>query len=170
MQRVFLNPQQTPSGISVTFRPDADNLIDRLMSNLANSKANQLDGKISDALRNTLFGRPAGDNPMGGQDLVGRNIFRSREVNLPTYAGLAECFGITPDAQVCPPTPPPACMQCSTRSLPLVPAHAFGMVHMHALIPYRGFWCSNAWAACIASNSWPGCAVRILQSLTDHII
>lgn len=90
----------TPAGLSVTFRPDADALIDDLMSNLAASPANELDGQISDALRNSLFGRPSPDNAMGGQDLVGRNIFRSREVNLPTYAGLAECFGIPPDAQV----------------------------------------------------------------------
>jgi len=54
------------------------------------------------------------------EDLVGRNIFRSREVNLPTYAGLAECFGVTPDAQVRPGsslsrntlTRPAACARC----------------------------------------------------------
>eukprot|EP00892_Ulva_mutabilis_P008880 jgi/Ulvmu1/6364/UM290_0001.1 len=54
--------------------------------------ANEIDGRLSDALRNFLFGRSE------GQDLAGRNIFRSRELGLPTYAGMAECFGITPDA------------------------------------------------------------------------
>ena len=120
VQRVFLRPVETPSGLEVTFRSDADSLIDSLMSNLASSPANELDGAISDALRNFLFGRPGPNNPMGGQDLVGRNIFRSREVNLPTYAGLAECFGVTPDAQVRPGsslsrntlTRPAACARC----------------------------------------------------------
>eukprot|EP00892_Ulva_mutabilis_P005792 jgi/Ulvmu1/3585/UM169_0003.1 len=91
-ESVFLNVVETPEGPEVSFRPDADTFLDSLVRNLATSPANELDGKISDAIRNTLFGRIA------GEDLVGRNIFRSRDVALPTYAGLAECFGITPDA------------------------------------------------------------------------
>lgn len=102
LQGLFLNRRETPSGPAVTFQDNADDLINDLMTNLASSPANELDGQISDALRNSLFGRKSDDNPMGGQDLVGRNIFRSREVNLPTYAGLAECFGLRPDAQVGP--------------------------------------------------------------------
>lgn len=105
LQKVFLDvigaggPNPT---VTFDVEKGGDKLLDKLVSSLATSLANELDGLISDALRNTLFGRPTPDNPMGGQDLVGRNIFRSREVNLPTYAGLAECFGITPDAQVWP--------------------------------------------------------------------
>eukprot|EP00892_Ulva_mutabilis_P005801 jgi/Ulvmu1/3593/UM017_0005.1 len=59
----------------------------------------EIDGRLSDALRNFLFGRSE------GQDLAGRNIFRSRELGLPTYAGMAECFGITPDATIEAETP-----------------------------------------------------------------
>eukprot|EP00892_Ulva_mutabilis_P005142 jgi/Ulvmu1/29/UM001_0030.1 len=65
------------------------------MSALSTTTANEIDGRLSDALRNLLFGRSE------GQDLAGRNIFRSRELGLPTYADMAECFGITPDATGC---------------------------------------------------------------------
>ena len=110
MQSVFLNVVDTAAGPEVTFRPDAVSFLDSLVSGLVTSPANELDGKISDALRNTLFGRGA------GEDLVGRNIFRSRDVALPTYAGLAECFGVTPDAQVRPLMLSPKCPVQDTPS------------------------------------------------------
>lgn len=121
LQRVFLDVEETAAGPAITFNAESENLIDSLMSNLASSPANELDGQVSDALRNTLFGRKTPDNPMGGQDLVGRNIFRSRDVSLPTYAGLARCFGITPDAQVRMPRMAPGtcvcCVVCCVVSL-----------------------------------------------------
>ena len=107
MQKFFLERQSTAEGVAVTFRTDADTVLDDLVSALAASPANEMDGRVSDAMRNNLFGLDE------GQDLVGRNIFRSRDVALPTYAGLAQCFGITPDATVRPTSPLPAVVNCS---------------------------------------------------------
>ena len=108
MQSFFLEAEDTADGPAVNFRAGADAILDDLVSALATSSANELDGRVSDALRNNLFGLAE------GQDLVGRNIFRSRDVALPTYAGLAECFGITPDVTVRPsPTPLTSTSNCS---------------------------------------------------------
>lgn len=48
-----------------------------------------VDNHIVDGLRNFLFGM---------EDLVTRNLFRAREVGLPTYADTVECFGSAPIA------------------------------------------------------------------------
>ena len=68
------------------------------MLQLSTTTASEIDGKLSDALRNFLFGRAE------GEDLVGRNIFRGRELGVPTYAGVAQCFGLEFDDKVrsCP--------------------------------------------------------------------
>eukprot|EP00892_Ulva_mutabilis_P005800 jgi/Ulvmu1/3592/UM017_0004.1 len=84
---------------SVTYKDNAESSVANVMAALSTSTANEIDGRLSDALRNFLFGRSE------GQDLAGRNIFRSRELGLPTYAGMAECFGITPDATIEAETP-----------------------------------------------------------------
>jgi hypothetical protein len=59
------------------------------------TQASALDGKLSNALRNILFGREM------QEDLCARNIFRGRDLAMPSYAGVATCFGVTPDATVC---------------------------------------------------------------------
>ena len=81
-----------PSAPTATFREDAEQDFTDIMQALSTTPANEIDGKLSNALRNFLFG--------AGEDLAGRNIFRARELGLPTYAGISECFGITPDATV----------------------------------------------------------------------
>ena len=52
-----------------------------------------LDGKFSDALRNTLFG------PFG-EDLATRNMWRSMEVGMQPYDQLAACYGVTASPKV----------------------------------------------------------------------
>lgn len=87
------------------YRPDADDLLNNIFTQLASTQASEMDGKLSDALRNILFGADR------QEDLCARNIFRGRELAMPTYAGIANCFGTTADATV-----------CSLRSLPLTAA------------------------------------------------
>ena len=94
MQTFYLQQTGSPAAPAVTYKASAEADITSIMMKLSTTKANEIDGKLSDALRNELFGRSE------GQDLAGRNIFRGRELGLPTYAGLAECYGTTPDAQV----------------------------------------------------------------------
>ena len=96
MQRFFLEN----FGSSPTYKANSDQLVDTIMRKLSTTSANEIDGKLSDALRNFLFN--------DGEDLAGRNIFRGRDIGLPTYAGLAKCFGITPDSKVQPPCHPPS--------------------------------------------------------------
>ena len=59
----------------------------------ADNSANEIDGRFSDALRNTLFGE-------FGEDLASRNLFRGREVGIEGYSGLARCFGFEPRPSV----------------------------------------------------------------------
>lgn len=108
-------PDDAPS---ITYRDDAESDITNIMTQLSTTRANEVDGKLSDALRNFLFGHE------DAEDLAGRNIFRGRELGIPTYGGLAACFGLEHDATVChaaalaaapaPRTPPP-CSQASTQ-------------------------------------------------------
>ena len=74
-----------PSGVTAK--------MDSLMKNVVNNKAGNLDGRFSDALRNTLFGS-------FGEDLGTRNMFRSLELGMMGYEALAECYGVPPDSQV----------------------------------------------------------------------
>eukprot|EP00892_Ulva_mutabilis_P004587 jgi/Ulvmu1/24/UM001_0025.1 len=98
---VFLNKVGPRDRPTVTYRDDAEQKLSNVMRQLSTTSANEIDGRLSDALRNFLFGRDM------GEDLAGRNIFRGRELGLPTYSGLAECFGITPDDKVERETPDP---------------------------------------------------------------
>ena len=118
VQRMFLEE----SGKSPDYKSNSDELVTRIMRTLSTTSANEIDGKLSDALRNFLFDF--------GEDLAGRNIFRGRDIGLPTYAGLAKCYGISPDRQVKPPNHLPSvvlqsydstCQQCSreTQGQPL---------------------------------------------------
>ena len=92
----YLVKSGPPSAPTATFRDDAEQDFSDIMQALSTTPANEIDGKLSDALRNLLFAE--------GEDLAGRNIFRGRELGLPTYAGMAECFGVSPDATVCLPS------------------------------------------------------------------
>eukprot|EP00892_Ulva_mutabilis_P008155 jgi/Ulvmu1/5711/UM024_0060.1 len=88
----FLQISGAGNAPSVTLKPSAAQDLDDMVTALAETPANEIDGKLSNTLRDMLFG--VGE----GEDLAGRNIFRGRELGVPTYAGLAECFGIEPDA------------------------------------------------------------------------
>lgn len=70
----------------------------------AQSRANQIDGKLSDTLRNTLFGD-------FGEDLGSRNMYRSRDMRVPSYGTLAACFGVKPTGRVRSAPPPWGCSQ-----------------------------------------------------------
>lgn len=75
-------------------KADAEHKMGLLLTGLATEPCAEMDGRMSDSLRLMLFG------PHFQQDLAARNIFRGRDLNLPTYAGLAKCFGVEPDARV----------------------------------------------------------------------
>jgi hypothetical protein len=64
-----------------------------LVIEATNSRAGALDGKVSDALRNLLFGA-------FGEDLATRNMYRSAELGMVPYEQLAQCYGVTPDQNV----------------------------------------------------------------------
>eukprot|EP00892_Ulva_mutabilis_P006210 jgi/Ulvmu1/3961/UM180_0001.1 len=96
---VFLE-RSGPAGFpSMTYRSNADATLTDIMLQLSTTAANEIDGRLSDALRNVLFGASM------GEDLAGRNIFRGRELGVPTYGGVAECFGMPVDATVEAETP-----------------------------------------------------------------
>eukprot|EP00892_Ulva_mutabilis_P006087 jgi/Ulvmu1/3850/UM018_0067.1 len=99
----FLEQTGTADAPSVTYKAGAEAALGNIMTQLATSSANHIDGKLSDALRNFLFGREE------GEDLAGRNIAlaaaRGRELGIPTYGGHAECFGTAADASVESTTP-----------------------------------------------------------------
>lgn len=90
MQKFFLINEEGGVG----YKPDAGALMDKILALLTTTQAAEMDGKMSDALRNILFG------PEFQEDLCSRNIFRSREMNVPSYANIATCFGETPDPTV----------------------------------------------------------------------
>eukprot|EP00892_Ulva_mutabilis_P004032 jgi/Ulvmu1/1/UM001_0001.1 len=98
-ENFFLDKTGSPAAPSVTYKSNANTLLSNIMLQLSTTSANEIDGKLSDALRNFLFGRDM------GEDLAGRNIFRGRELGVPTYGGVAECFGLEADATVEAETP-----------------------------------------------------------------
>ena len=94
VQDFFLDKSGPVDSPMVTYKADAEDRLCNIMEGLATTRANEIDGKLSDALRNFLFGRSE------GEDLAGRNIFRGRDLGVPTYGGLAECYGLKPNAKV----------------------------------------------------------------------
>jgi hypothetical protein len=66
-------------------KDDAQQRLDELLNAVATTPANKVDGKISNTLRNVLFGA-------FGEDLASRNIFRARDVGMVSYRQLTECF------------------------------------------------------------------------------
>ena len=90
VQRNFLMNEDGGVG----YKPDAGALLDHILGTLSTTEASEMDGKMSNALRMILFGDSF------QEDLCARNIFRGREMAMPSYAGIATCFGTTPDATV----------------------------------------------------------------------
>jgi hypothetical protein len=90
MQRFYLSKESGYSELTRTATADMDDLV----RDVASYRCAELDGKISDALRNTLFGEV-------GHDLATRNIFRGRDMGLASYADLARCYGTVLDPKVC---------------------------------------------------------------------
>lgn len=90
LQRNFLTNEDGGVG----YKPDAGSHMDNILGQLCVTEAAAMDGKMSDALRLILFGEEF------QEDLCARNIFRAREMEMPTYAGIASCFGVTPDTTV----------------------------------------------------------------------
>ena len=70
----------------------ANNDLDNLLATVAAARANEIDGKMSSALRDTLFGD-------FGEDLSSRNVFRGRDVGLPGYGEIAMCYDVKPRAE-----------------------------------------------------------------------
>jgi hypothetical protein len=76
------------------FRPDflkndPQNL-ERVLRGLATQRAQEIDNKIIDDVRNFLFGPPGS----GGMDLVALNIQRGRDHGLPDYNSLRAAYGL----------------------------------------------------------------------------
>eukprot|EP00892_Ulva_mutabilis_P000383 jgi/Ulvmu1/10345/UM061_0028.1 len=74
-------------------RSDANKRLDRLLSQGCKNLAAERDGKLSDTLRNTLFGD-------FGEDLASRNIFRARDMGIVDYKDLASCYGAKPEQEL----------------------------------------------------------------------
>jgi len=70
-----------------------DNGIDAFLSAAYTTRAQQVDTKVIDGLRDFLFA--AGPNVIG-EDLIARNLFRVHDVGLGTYAQIARCYGLEP--------------------------------------------------------------------------
>jgi hypothetical protein len=65
-----------------------------LVIDVTNSRAGALDGKVSNALRNLLFGA-------FGEDLATRSMYRSAEIGMVPYEKLVACYNVTADPNVC---------------------------------------------------------------------
>lgn len=81
-------------GGQIAVKDDAEDNIELILMGFCTEPSAELDGKMSDALRNAPFGKNF------QEDLASRNIFRGRDLSVPSYAGIAKCFGVQPDAQV----------------------------------------------------------------------
>eukprot|EP00892_Ulva_mutabilis_P006211 jgi/Ulvmu1/3962/UM180_0002.1 len=89
-EEFYLRKSGPTSDPTITYRNDAEQVFTDIKQALSTTRANEADGKLSNALRNMLLSQ--------GEDLAGRNIFRGRDIGVPTYGGVAQCFGLTPDA------------------------------------------------------------------------
>ena len=105
-----------------------------LVNAVATSRANDLDGKFADSLRNFLFGAHPGRK--FGEDLATRNMFRSRDVGMMDYEGLAKCYGVKPISTVCPLSSTSSyCMSVAcTLCMCVVDITAAGMAHVRVTI------------------------------------
>lgn len=74
---------------------DADgstNHVEQLLLGLSTTKAQEIDGKLADGVRNFLFGDPGS----GGMDLAALNIQRGRDHGLASYNELRVAYGLDP--------------------------------------------------------------------------
>lgn len=82
-EKFFL--EQDADGVT-QLKKDANQRLNQVLKSVATTPANKVDGKISDTLRNVLFGA-------FGEDLASRNIFRARDVGLLSYKDMVKCYG-----------------------------------------------------------------------------
>jgi hypothetical protein len=76
-----------------TADPEAANAkLDNLITASATEAQSEIDGQMADSLRRFLFNI--------GLDLAVFNIFRARDVGLPSYPRLARCYGLHPNPKV----------------------------------------------------------------------
>lgn len=98
------------AGAADAAKANAD--LDTLVQATSDHPMAALDGRMSDALRNVLFGSQ-------GLDLGAFNIFRARDVGVRGYAALARCYGVRADPHVravfCPLPRLPRTSTASTR-------------------------------------------------------
>ncbi len=64
--------------------------LDQIFKGLASKRAQEIDNKLVDDVRNFLFGSPGA----GGMDLASLNIQRGRDHGLPDYNSLREAYGL----------------------------------------------------------------------------
>lgn len=70
----------------------ATNHMEQLLLGLSVNKAQEIDTKMTDGVRNFLFGPPGA----GGMDLAALNIQRGRDHGLPLYNDMREAYGLSP--------------------------------------------------------------------------
>jgi len=68
------------------------NHIEQVLLGLSINKAQEVDTKMTDAVRNFLFGQPGA----GGMDLAALNIQRSRDHGMPLYNEMRIAYGLSP--------------------------------------------------------------------------
>ena len=68
--------------------------VDQLLLGLSRSVSQEIDVKVTDAVRNFLFGAPGS----GGMDLMALNIQRGREHGMPSYNDMRVHYGLSPVA------------------------------------------------------------------------
>ncbi len=66
--------------------------MDQILLGLSTSVAQEIDTKVTDAVRNFLFGAPGS----GGMDLAALNIQRNRDHGLPSYNDTRIAYGLSP--------------------------------------------------------------------------
>lgn len=122
----------------VSLRGDSEHYMELLLKALAEEPAAEMDGRVSDALRNVLFG------PNFQEDLVSRNIFRGRDLNLPSYEKIARCFGVRPNKKVQRETPDMwlGLLREPRGGRPLGPTHRAMMIDQFGRVLFgrRGNW------------------------------
>ena len=68
------------------------NHVEQVLLGLSTSRAHEIDVKVTDAVRNFLFGAPGS----GGMDLAALNIQRGRDHGLPSYNETRLTYGLSP--------------------------------------------------------------------------
>lgn len=124
---------------NVAVRSTAEDNIARLFNGLATEAAGEPDGRLSDSLRNILFGF------RHQEDLAARNIFRCRDLGLSSYANMARCFGVEPHARTEQETPDAwlgLLREPRGKGQPLGPTHKAMLIEQFGRIFFgrQGLW------------------------------